>query len=563
MKNTRIIPLFFQLCCLGLLTNSPAIAELSDQEKREFIESLAKPLKEKRVFYRWQSEESRKTLIQAGKMTSKLYRHYMGLTEGVSAGPGLYVSESMTSSTFFGPVLLQVELEPGHKFLDLTDPKIIDQLSKQNIRDVDVYDLNPRVAVKFTEDHYTDWWVLKEKKGVKFKPFSSKELDFKTLEEAYVLMKDGKPFFTSAIKKDVLNRAEKSSEVFTSPLIEIVEKEKGRPYVQKAINRHRTTLTNTDKLDEINGWLKYARQYLSRDDIKNLISKSKSFPIHSIDHGMTLLESMADSHTADKDSRMEIIKKTPVRTIAEGNLFLQKVGHILSKKEKKTIVNRVKALPVQHMEEIIDFLKKNSFLSARDKKEIAAKIIGKVEETVTQFKSVQGVIDTLDQVGEYMKPSDVKRLLRISMPFIHNFVTVERFSEFPGVEISDLKRMIKKIIPHINEMIEVKLILIRGKKYLDISDIKQVLKKGIPLIENVQDAEFILTLTGEYMESSDKKQIANKVLQFDGEKGLERLKKHLTDKEYNEILAEFESKTGSSKDDKLKKRLDCLKNWLH
>ena len=46
------------LCFLSLLFISSALAEMSDKEKREFIESLAEPSKEKRVFYRWQSSQS-------------------------------------------------------------------------------------------------------------------------------------------------------------------------------------------------------------------------------------------------------------------------------------------------------------------------------------------------------------------------------------------------------------------------------------------------------------------------------------------------------------------------
>ena len=120
---------FLRLCLVCLLANSlfinPALARLprlSDKEKREFIESLAEPSKEKKVFYRWQSEAAGKNLIKAEEMTPKLYDYFMK-HDGIS-GAGLYIAEDITSSSRFGNTLIQVEVEPGYKFLDLADPHI-------------------------------------------------------------------------------------------------------------------------------------------------------------------------------------------------------------------------------------------------------------------------------------------------------------------------------------------------------------------------------------------------------------------------------------------------------
>ena len=81
MSKRKAVLLFFKFCFLCLYFISNALAEMSDEEKREFIESLAKPSKEKKVFYRWQSEASRKTLIEAGEMTPKLYDYFMNLPD--------------------------------------------------------------------------------------------------------------------------------------------------------------------------------------------------------------------------------------------------------------------------------------------------------------------------------------------------------------------------------------------------------------------------------------------------------------------------------------------------
>ena len=115
--------LFFFCCSLCLFFSGYTLAEISDHEKREYIESLAKPSKEKKVFYRWQSEQSRKILIEEGEMTPKLYNYFMDVSDGYG-GSGLYVSEDLTSSSGAGGTLIQVEIEPGHKYLDLDDPEI-------------------------------------------------------------------------------------------------------------------------------------------------------------------------------------------------------------------------------------------------------------------------------------------------------------------------------------------------------------------------------------------------------------------------------------------------------
>ena len=106
--QTTITPSLW-LCLLCLLANAlfsdSALArffKLSDQKKREFIESLAKPSKEKKVFYRWQSETARKNLIEAGEMTPQIYKYFMEHTGGDVLGAGLYIAEDLSSSSRFG-----------------------------------------------------------------------------------------------------------------------------------------------------------------------------------------------------------------------------------------------------------------------------------------------------------------------------------------------------------------------------------------------------------------------------------------------------------------------------
>ena len=166
-------------------SNSSALA-MSDREKREFIENLVKPFKEKRVFYRWQPKRISKKLIKAGEMTPQLYKHFISKNDSY-AGGGLYVSEDITSSMIYGNSFIQVEVEPGYRYLDLLDIKIQEKLKAAGITNRDIYRLNPGVAVKDIKERYP-YWVLKGQEGVRFKPpESSSQCNFteSTLEKRF------------------------------------------------------------------------------------------------------------------------------------------------------------------------------------------------------------------------------------------------------------------------------------------------------------------------------------------------------------------------------------------
>ena len=217
---------FLRLCLVCLLANSlfidSALARLSDQKKQDFIERLAELSKERKVFYRWQSETSRQNLLDAGEMTPQLYKYFSKISKNDFSGAGLYAAEDPSFSSHFGETLIQIEIEPGYRFLDLTDSNVREQLRKAGITHDDVYKLNPRIAVKNTLEN--PWWVLKEQKGIKFTPFSSQRINLDTLVKNYNNLRGEvqREFFKDAIREDILRRAEKSIDVFGSSLVEIV-----------------------------------------------------------------------------------------------------------------------------------------------------------------------------------------------------------------------------------------------------------------------------------------------------------------------------------------------------
>ena len=224
---------------------SPVFAEeLSDQEKREFIESLAKPSTEERLFYSWQDYETMKKLLETGEMPPDLQQHYFPGGRGerdlgrFQSGFGFYVAEDMfeweggapstlsyrffsrlnnlqclilmifflfKGKNFIGQctsrianILIEVKIEPGTKFLDITDEIVREQLAQKRIRLGDVYLLNPKVVVqdfgpKVNSNRVLDYsrnssWVIKTLKGVKFQPFG--ESTITTIQQGFDMLHD-------------------------------------------------------------------------------------------------------------------------------------------------------------------------------------------------------------------------------------------------------------------------------------------------------------------------------------------------------------------------------------
>ena len=144
---------FFYKCflCLLFFSASTFAVELSDDEKRAFIESLATPSSETRVFYRWQPEDIKEKLLEAGEMTEELYNYYMGRETGMeifNSGRGFYVAEDMFSSSIFNETIMKVRVNRGYPFIDLDDARVQKQLQDKDISLQEVYLLNPRVAVR-------------------------------------------------------------------------------------------------------------------------------------------------------------------------------------------------------------------------------------------------------------------------------------------------------------------------------------------------------------------------------------------------------------------------------
>ena len=505
---------------------------MSDQEKREFIESLSEPSKEKKVFYRWQSEEARRNLIETGEMTPELYDRFM--RQSGYLGGGVYIAEDMASSSPFGDTLMQVEIEPGYKFLNLTDPKIQKKLREKGILVDELTQIfNPKVAVKDTRE--SGWWVLKAKEGVKFKPFSSQATGLSTLSEAYekIEKEKQKAFFKSSVKEDILKRAETNSFVLESPFVEILEEEHGHKYVEDAVNRHMASRSLIRTAGEGMEIFLHAGKYLSEHERTKIRGKITTLPIETAEVGVRILQKIGP-HLSEKN-RTKIANKIadlPIQTVKEGIKILSLEDQYFPGTKKAKIATKIPIKNVQEGEQVLRIA--SQYLSEAEK----AKIVDKIP-----FETAREGAHKLFYLRDYLPKREQDKILN-------------RIAALP--------------IETIGEGMEV---FLYAGQYLSEDEAARILDK-IPF-KNVSEGVKILENAGFYLSDTNKTKVAEKTLPFvTSEEELEQFKRHLSDSEYKDVLKKFQARAQTSINGKNSsgnsdgntndntERVKCLKKWL-
>ena len=330
---------FLFLCLLLSCSALVQALQMSDETARVFLESLAKPLKERRVFYRWQKEIVRDNLLEAGEMTPELYQQFMKDSESW-AGPGIYVADDIVSSADFGPSIIQVEVEPGVKYLNLQDEEIQKQLKSMGLSNEDVYRLNPKVAVNYVNPNpgeQRSWLVLKQQEGIKFKPFSTKDVNLEDLADIYTLYIE-RESLRKTIKKEVLKRAKKDlSSVVASPFIDVLEERYSETALKSAVKRR---LSSLGSLSEVENLFTYTNKYLNPEDKDQALKKSLSL-IKTAKQGANLL-ALKNTPLNSTDKKQIVKKSLPlIKTVQEGIYFLQLAKEYLTSGEQKQIANKI------------------------------------------------------------------------------------------------------------------------------------------------------------------------------------------------------------------------------
>ena len=188
---------------------------LLSAQQMELITSLATPLSETRVFYRWErSEQAGTNRIASSTLSDRDYQYLLEKNRGYISGRGVYFSESIYSASQLplSNFIIQVEIEKGVRILDTNNLTTKEQLEKAGITQNDIFDLQiDHLIINDSQEGMNDWWVLKGQKGIKFQPFSlesvtlfdlvmAQKLDFSGTKEQF---KDLDKHIESTVKKAI------------------------------------------------------------------------------------------------------------------------------------------------------------------------------------------------------------------------------------------------------------------------------------------------------------------------------------------------------------------------
>ena len=464
MCKKSLLILLYSLC---LLFYSVSFAELSDKEKRAFIEELARPFPERRVFYRWQSEISRRTLMREKVLTEKRFKYFMNIRDDVWAGPGLYAAEDLHSSTYAGDTIMQIEVGTEMKYIDLTDSNTLRKLKKKGITRKDVYKLNPKIAVR-TKFQSIEW-VFKARKGLTFQAFSSKEIPWNELNGPAL----AKLYFREAIKDDVKNRIK-----------------------AKQLSIHSTR--------EVKHILSVARDYMKPEEIKQIVHKAIPLIKNTAD-GIYIL-SVARDYMKPEEVK-QIMHKTIslIKSTKEGRDFLFLARDYLEPEEIKQIMHKTISL-IKSTKEGRDFLfLVRDYMKPEEIKQI-------VHKTIPLIKNAKEGGDVLLSMRDYMKPEEIKQIVHKTIPLIKNTADgiYILFVARDYMKPEEIKQIMHKTISLIKSTKE-------GRDFLKPEEKKQIVKRVFELNGRKElkglkhyltDEEYLQVLKGYLTDEEYKKALA-------------------------------------------------------
>lgn len=494
--------------------------ELSDKEKREFIESLAKPIGEEQVFYHWvNNQRDYETLIKAGEMTPKLYeltmRRYKSYTSDRSEA-GLYVSKDPVSSEAFGEIIIQVRIDPNYKYLDTNNPHILKSLREKGINIYDVYALNPRIMLR--DGTGGTWYVLKGQEGIKFEPFSIKDVSLKdiSLEELGEIYRRKKERNTNRLFQQIFNNSS----------IRETEREYGRGYLRKKI---RTYISRITSIKEVNSALEFSDRYLTEKEIRDLIEKAKSLPIRSVREGEELIQ-FADKYLPPKDIHKQL-EKLPIKNFSDGVHFFS-----ISKSPviKTSIASKIKSLPVQSEQSVRNFLIAERgwlYLSAENISQLMKKL---------HINNALEILDFLMQGEELPNTLTSQIIQKIPIQNLGDGLSLLTKIELSSNLNRDKGKLIERLKAFpIRSSKSARMLIERGSLYLSIVDINKIVEKTP--IQNAEDGVYFLTkIKQDILSSEVREKLIDRMLEhIDSDR---KLKKLLTNKEdYKYALESFQS----------------------
>lgn len=339
-----------------------SFAKTSDQEKINIIKQLAKPSPEKTVSYKWVSKKDKDNLFPDGQISLEIYESFMNFKEDFDiAGPGIYVNAPPEERPPSGEVLLQIETQPGYRFLNLSDETTLRTLKEQDISLKDVYRLDSGIALEGfeTSNHpiYSKYrFVFKGKEDLKITPFTGKGIPLFKLMDIVLSLDDLPPenerFFLLSIQKDLKERVEKYISIMEKDISKKeLEREFSQQFAADILYTKASSLIPLSKFPHIqigddllflgsggSGNKNILPKKYLRKIAKYMLEKSGYSNIFII-----LKETFSIlSHLSTSD-KLELVDKVidQIVTFDDGLYFLEEAGVHLPKKGISKVVNKI------------------------------------------------------------------------------------------------------------------------------------------------------------------------------------------------------------------------------
>ena len=355
---------FLNLLLFFLCFYENAFARPSDQEMVAIIREMAEPSPTKRIFYIWVSKKDRDNILFDGKVTPEIYGYFMQFKAHFSlAGPGLYVYKSPENGLLEGEVLIQMETEPGYRYLDLSDEKILKSLREKGVILEDVYRLNSNVALNIPDkwpldlgveydpekvdevlyDIYQPKIVFKSHEGVKVTSFSGKGLSLDTLTDVLLhndLSKEQEKYFLDSVKANIKKRVKRYIALL-DPENKISKEKRAREFYKLKMGTYEGYEYGTSESDyiDLGIYLSYFEKVLSKKDLRKIAHLmlggiNYENVIFELDWYSEVLKHLSKSDTSEMVRNVE----PHIKAFDYGLSFLKATGDALSKKNVSKIV---------------------------------------------------------------------------------------------------------------------------------------------------------------------------------------------------------------------------------
>ena len=496
-------------------------AGLSDQKKSEFIENLAQPLSEDKVFYRWElsptiASTRAEELLAAGELTPDMHDSFWSRDRYIAAGPGVYFSESIYSASTLplSSYIIQVVAQRGVKVLDTSNNGVQEKLMAAGIAMEDVHRLPAEVIVSDFREDIDDWWIFKGSKGIKFTPFSihSVGLDDLVMARKLQFTKYKDQFKDLDLEGHIEERVRKAVK---SPVHSLEEGVNlfvlGEPYFSES-ERSRALDQIIDNIQTVEDGKKlFKRQYagFNRSSLKKelnsppLDSAESIYPTSQEDPMHKAMKATRKSFglSLSEPERLRLFSRILdcVQTVQDGItllIFNTSQDGVFSEENEQAIVDKIKKYP-------IDDPKTASALIFRGDRNLSdSDIVGIIEAVSPNIRTVAQAA-LFSDFFEKLPESTVTKILKQVLPDVDGygfdpFNKAKKLLSIGGKYLSDpdITKLVNAMLPGMRSIYVLKEILSAGGGYFSDLDIEKIERHAYSRLGDTKEVSIVLEKAG-------------------------------------------------------------------